>query len=88
MAKCGKRRGDLGALAEHLNQATEPDANVRQRTWTSYLQIASQLPPDEQIKVSDEFDRPSDKVAQRRRLEILKPLATDTRPSGAPGGAE
>lgn len=86
MAKCGRRRGDLGALAERLNQTTEPDANVRQRAWASYLQIAAQLPPEEQIKVSDEFDRPTDKVAQRRRLEILKPLATDTRPAGAPGG--
>lgn len=85
LAKCGRRRGDLGALAEHLDPTGEPGAAVRQRCWESYQFIAAQMSPEEQIKISDEFDRPTDKVAQRRRLDLLKPLASDTRVSGSQG---
>ncbi|HUN80226.1 MAG TPA: HEAT repeat domain-containing protein [Phycisphaerae bacterium] len=85
LAKCGRRRGDLGVLVEHLDSPREMDPSVRQRAWESYLLISAQLPLEEQIKVSDEFDRPTDKVSQRRRLEILKSLANDNHAAGSAG---
>ncbi len=77
MATCGRSREDLSLLAGHLEAGREPDSTIRARAWESYLAIAAQLPPDDRIRISDEFNKPGDKASQRQRMEILRALRTD-----------
>lgn len=76
MGKCGRRESDLAALAPRLDAKGELEPTVRQRTWESYLAIAERLPPREHLRVAEQFDKPGDKIAQRRRLELLTALRT------------
>lgn len=78
LAKCGSSEADLTTLANLLPADREPEQAIRQHAWDSYLAVAQRLPPDARLRISNEFDRPDDKTAQRRRLEILRSLRNDT----------
>ncbi|MBN2562417.1 MAG: HEAT repeat domain-containing protein [Phycisphaerae bacterium] len=72
MGQCGRQREDLVALASRLDSTSEADQTVRERAWESYLEVAQRLPPKDLLTVSDPFARKGDKVAQHRRIELLK----------------
>jgi HEAT repeat protein len=78
LAKCGRPKVDLDALSDRLGNEAEPDASVRQRAWEAYLAVLQHAPPDQRLSVADSFDLPNDKIAQRRRLDILKSVRADT----------
>lgn len=77
LGKCGSTEDDLATLQGHLHVDREPDAAIRQHAWDSYLSVAQRLPAETRIRISDQFDRPDDKTAQRRRIELLRALRTD-----------
>lgn len=93
LGKCGRRRSDLRGLEPLLSPTSEPDKSVRDRAWESFVKIVEQLPTEEQVQVSDQFDVADDKPMQRRRLDLLKALLLDSgrnsqgRPANA-GGKE
>ncbi len=76
MGKCGRSTEDLEALESRLDSASEPDQAIRDRAWEAYAQIAQRLAPRQMVSVADRFAKPDDKVAQRRRLELLKSLTS------------
>lgn len=77
LGKCGRTLEDLNELARHLGTEGEPDANIRQRAWDSYLLVLQRLPARERFATAERFDLADDKAAQRRRLDILKALRAD-----------
>jgi len=76
LGKCGRRETDLTALSGRLDAKSESDPAVRQRAWESYLAIAERLPPQDHLRIAEQFAKPDDKVAQRQRLELLGALQT------------
>ncbi len=77
LGKCGRTMEDLNDLARHLGTEREPDANIRQRAWDSYLLVLQHLPAQDRFATAERFDLADDKTAQRRRLDILKALKAD-----------
>jgi HEAT repeat protein len=77
LGKCGRDREDLGALSKHLQIDGEADEGVRTQSWRSYLNICANFPSVDLIGIAEAFDSPSDKLAQQRRLDILKIVRND-----------
>ncbi len=77
IGSCGHSIEDLTALNNHLHVDREPDASIRQHAWDSYLAVSQRLPVVTRVRISDQFDRPDDKTAQRRRIELLRALRSD-----------
>ncbi len=77
LGKCGRREADLVVLERRLDGTSESDETVRQRAWEAFKQVASRLPPQEHLALSNRFSTLGDKIAQRRRLELLS-LLRDT----------
>lgn len=77
LGRCGRREQDLSALERRLDGTSESDETVRQRAWDAFKLVASRLPPQEHLDLCDRFSVPGDKIAQRRRLELLS-LLRDT----------
>jgi HEAT repeat protein len=78
LGKCGRRETDLTTLSGRLDAKSESDPPVRQRAWESYLAIADRLPPQDHLRVAEQFAKPDDKIAQRQRLELLSALQTSS----------
>jgi HEAT repeat protein len=74
LGKCGRRESDLAALNTRLDGKSESDPAVRERAWESFTTIAQRLPPQDHLRVAEQFARPDDKTAQRQRLELLTAL--------------
>ncbi|HVP12810.1 MAG TPA: HEAT repeat domain-containing protein, partial [Phycisphaerae bacterium] len=74
LGKCGRRESDLAALNGRFDSKSESDPAVRQRAWESFMAIAQRLPPQDLLRVAEQFARPDDKAAQRQRLELLTSL--------------
>jgi len=71
LGRCGSKKQDLEALSICLDADQEPNATVRERAWESYLIIARQLAFKHQMEITQQFDRPNDLAAQRRRADFL-----------------
>jgi HEAT repeat protein len=74
LGKCGRRESDLTALNSRLDGKSETDPAVRQRAWESFMTIAQRLPPQDHLRITEQFARLDDKAAQRQRLELLTAL--------------
>lgn len=74
LGKCGRRETDLAALSSRLDAKSESDPTVRQKAWESYLAIAERLPPQDHLRIAEQFAKLGDKIAQRQRLELLGAL--------------
>lgn len=77
LGKCGRSRKDLDALAMQSQPDRETEVGIRQRAWDGFLAVAQRIGPDEVMQIAQEFDRPDDPAAQRRRLELLRAVRSD-----------
>lgn len=71
LGRCGKSDDDLTSLISRLDPAVESEEPIRQKAWESVQRILKSRAVEDQIAWADRMQRPGDKAAVSRRVELL-----------------